>query len=114
MIDSEVLHILDVAPEFVDRYLELVESADGDPGAALVFSELAAYVAGLVLEMEKYRPVLERCLSGLESVATHSPDAEELLVWSFFDGLSPDDIRHLEPWLGPRTRALLDEADQDL
>jgi hypothetical protein len=111
MIDIEVAQVLEGAPEFVDRYLELVESADGDPGAPAVFAELADYVAGLAAEVERFRPTLERCLAGVEKVATTSEDAEELVVWSFFDSLSPDDLRRIETWLGPRTRALLDDAD---
>jgi|HubBroStandDraft_1064217.scaffolds.fasta_scaffold1189051_1 hypothetical protein len=112
MMDDEVAQLLERAPEFGDRYRELVAWADGDPGAAAVFAELADYVAGLVAEIERSRPTLERCLAGLEEVAGRSPDAEELVVWSFFDGLSPDDVGRLHPWLGPRTRALLDEADR--
>ena len=38
MIDKEVTQVLDGAPEFADRYLELVRSADGDPGASVVFA----------------------------------------------------------------------------
>jgi len=112
MIDDETAEVLERAPEFADRYRELVESADDDPGAPAVFAELADFVAGLVAEVERFRPTLERCLAGVEKVAEGSPDAEDLVVWSFFDNLSPDDVRHLEPWLGPCTRALLDEADQ--
>jgi hypothetical protein len=112
MIDDEVTQVLDSAPEFTDRYLELVRAADGDPGASAVFAELAEYVAGLVGELDHVRPRLERCLAGVEKVAASSDDAEELVIWSFFDNLSPDDVGRLEPWLGPRTRALLDEVDQ--
>lgn len=112
MAESEVSHVLEGTPEFLDRYLELVEWADGDPGAPAVFAELADYVAHLVAELERFRPTLERCLAAVEKVAEHSADAEELVIWSFFDNLSPDDVSRLEPWLGPRTRALLDEVDQ--
>ena len=112
MIETEVSQVLDSAPEFTDRYLELVRSADGDPGAAAVFAELAEYVGCLLGELEHVRPRLERCLAGVEKVVESSDDAEELVIWSFFDNLSPDDVRRLEPWLGSRTRALLDEVDQ--
>jgi hypothetical protein len=112
MTESEVSHVLEGTPGFADRYLELVEWADGDPGGAAVFAELADYVAALLAELEHFRPTLERCLAGVEKVAEYSEDAEELVIWSFFDNLSPDDVRRLEPWLGPRTRALLDEVDQ--
>ncbi len=112
MIDDEVAQILRSTPEFADRFMDLVESADDDPGAAAVFVELGDFVAGLLAAVEQVRPTLERCLAGLEAVAAGSSDAEELIVWSFFDGLSPDEVRLLGPWLGPRTRALLDDADR--
>jgi hypothetical protein len=112
VIDDEVAQVLDGVPEFTSRYLNLVEAADGDPGSAAVFAELADYVAELVAEVERCRPTLERCLAGVEIVAGTSLDAEDLIIWSFFDSLSPDDVLHLGPWLGPRTRALLDETDQ--
>ena len=108
MIDDEVVLLLDQAPEFTERYLELVETADGDPGAAATFVELADYVAGLALAIEQFRPTLVRCLGALEAVAETSEDAEDLIVWSFFDNLSPDDFRRLELWIGPRTRSLVD------
>jgi hypothetical protein len=112
MIDDEVVVVLEGAPGFMDRYLELVESADGDPGAAATFVELADYVAHLAAAVERVGPPLVGCLEALEKVAETSDDAEELIVWSFFDNLSPDDVRRLEPWLGPLTRSLLDDADQ--
>jgi hypothetical protein len=112
MIDGDLGLVLEAAPEFADRYLDLVEAADGDPGAVAAFVELAEYVAALVAQIERYRPALERCLAGVERVAESSEDAEELILWAFFENLSLDDVRRLGPWLGPRTRALLDEADR--
>jgi hypothetical protein len=112
VIDDDVALVLAGTPEFVDRYLELVEATDDDPGAAVTFAELADYVAELGKRVEKFRPALVGCLAAVEKVAETSEDAEELIVWSFFDNLSPDDIRRLDPWLGPRTRSLLDEADR--
>jgi hypothetical protein len=114
MTDAEVGLVLDGAPEFTDRYRELVDAADGDPGAAAAFVELADYVSGLAEAVEQFRPALVRCLSAIETVAETSEDAEELIVWCFFDNLSPDDVRRLEPWLGPHTRSLLDGADFSL
>jgi hypothetical protein len=113
MIDDEVSLLLDQAPEFTDRYLDLVEAADGDPGAAAAFVELADYVAGLATALEQFRPALVHCLGAVEKVAETSENAEELIVWSFFDNLSPDDIRRLDLWIGPRTRSLLDEGLSD-
>lgn len=112
MTDQEVEILLAEAPEFVDRYLVLAEAADGDPGAAATFVELADYVVGLVDEIERFRPSLVRCLAALEAVAENSESPEDLIVWSFFDELSPDDIRRLDPWIGPHTRALVDAADR--
>jgi hypothetical protein len=111
MLDPEVATVLEAAPGFVDRYLDLVESADGDPGVAATLTELADYVAGLVAEIEHFRPVLARCLAGVEAVAVTSDDGAELVAWAFLDSLSPDDRRRVVGWLGPRTRALLAEVD---
>ena len=111
MTDREVARVLEAVPEFVDRYLTLVEMGDGEPGPGTVFDELADYLAGVLAGVGPFLPTLERCLAAVEEVAAHSPDADELVVWSFFDNLSPDDVRLLRPWLGPRTRALLDEVD---
>jgi len=103
--------VLEAAPGFVDRYLDLVEAADGDPGLAAAFTELADYVAGLAAEIERFTPVLARALEGVESVAARSDEGAELVAWAFLDSLSPDDRRRLSGWLGPRTRALLQEID---
>jgi len=111
MIESEVALVLERAPDFGGRYLEMVDQADGDPGAAAAFVELADYVAGLAAGVERFRPALVRCLTAIECVAETSEIAEELVVWSFFDNLSPDDISRLDRWLGPRTRTLLDDAE---
>src|SRR5580704_13315981 len=105
MIDDEVAAILDLVPEFQDRYLELVASADDDPGAAAVMADLGEFTAALLAEIERSRPALERCLAAVEQVADTSDDAEELVVWSFLESFSPDDVRLLRRWLGPRTRA---------
>jgi hypothetical protein len=113
MLDPEVGALLESAPGFVGRYLELVEAADGDPGMGATLTELADYVAGLMTEIERLRPVLARCLAGVESVAVSSKDGTELVAWAFLDSFSPDDRRRLAGWLGPRTRALLAEVDPD-
>jgi hypothetical protein len=111
VIDPAIDRILEAAPEFVDRYLALVEAADGDPGAAAAFTELADFVADLVAGIERHRPALTRCLAGVESVAATSAEAQELVAWAFLDSLTPEDRRVLAPWLGPRTRSLLEEID---
>lgn len=105
--------VLATAPGFVDRYLDLVEAADGDPGMAATFTELADYVAGLADEIGRLGPVLAQCLLGVESVAASSDEAAEVVAWAFLDSLSPDDRRRLVDWLGPRTRALLHDVDPE-
>jgi hypothetical protein len=113
MLDTEVAVVLEAAPGFVERYLDLTEAADGDPGIAATFTELADYVADLVTEIERDTGALARCLEGVETVAVSSADAAELVAWAFLDSLSPEDRRRLGAWLGPRTRALLQEVDPD-
>jgi len=111
-MDDEVALILRECPEFVPAYLALVHEADGEPGAAAVLAEFADYVADLAGTVERSLPLLERCLVGVEKLARSSEDAEDLVVWSFFDALSADDVRRVEPWLGRQTRALVDDADR--
>jgi hypothetical protein len=113
MLDAELTTVLEAAPGFVDRYLDLAESADGDPGVAATFTELADYVAELLAAIDHYTPILSRCLEGIESVATSSNDGAEVVAWAFLDSLSPDDRRRLVGWVGPRTLALLREVDPD-
>src|SRR5579863_5709967 len=110
-MENEVAIVLAAAPEFVGRYLDLVEAADGDPGAAAAFTELADHVSGLMAGIERFRPALVRCLEGVESVSSTSADGADLVAWAFLDSLSPDDRRRLGPWLGPHTRALLEGVE---
>lgn len=106
MSTPEVTALLEAAPEFVDRYLDLVEAADGDPGSAAAFTELADFVASLLSKPQPSWTVLARCLTGVEQVARESDDADELVVWSFLDSLCPEDLKCISPWLGPCTREL--------
>ena len=106
-MQPELVTILEAAPEFAPRYLELVAAVDGDPGPAAAFAELADFAAELAVTIDRYRPALTRILAGVEEVADRSADAEELVGWAFLDALSPDDLRRLEPWFGPATRAVL-------
>ncbi len=100
-------------PELADRYLALAEAADGHPGAAAVFDELADHVAVLAGPGAVAAPDLDRCLAAVEHVAATSPDAEELVGWTFLDGLPPATRQWLRPRLGPATAALLAELDDD-
>jgi hypothetical protein len=110
MIEDEVA-VISRVPGFLDRCLQLVAWADGDPGTGVIFTELADYVAGLLADVGDSGPTLVHCLAAMETVAATSEDAEELVVWSFLDNLSPDELRRLERWLGPRTRSLMNDAD---
>src|SRR5579872_7267931 len=102
---------LAAAPAFRDRYLVLVEAADGDPGEAAVLTELADYVAGLADRLGQLGPELARCLAAVEATARRSDDGAEVVAWAFLDSLSPDDRVRLATWFGPRTRALLTEVE---
>jgi hypothetical protein len=106
MLAPEVLAVLEAVPEFVDRYLDLVEVADGDPGMAATFSELADFVAMLIAQPEIPTEILSRCLFALERVASESDEAEEVVGGAFLDCLSPEDRERIEALFGPCTLAL--------
>ncbi|MGA2307880.1 MAG: hypothetical protein ABSH29_27380 [Acidimicrobiales bacterium] len=111
MIAPEVATLLETVPEFVDRFLDLTEAADGDPGGPAAFTELADFVATLLSRRSPSHGVLSRCLACVERVARESDDADELVCWSFLDSLCPEDLRRVAPWLGPRTLALAEELE---
>jgi hypothetical protein len=108
---DQVEAVLAAVPEFADRYLALVEAGDGDPGGAAVFAELGDYVAGLLVDPAHHWGELVRCLAAVEAVADGSEDGQDIVAWSFLDGLPPVDRHALEPFLGPCTRSLLAEVD---
>jgi len=103
VISSEVAWLLESVPEFVDRFLELVEDCDSDPGAAAAFTELADFVSGLLANSwgrsspcaPARRSTLRRCLEGVEEVARRSPDAEEIVGWGFLDCICPEDLERV-------------------
>ena len=103
--------LLEGVPEFVERFMNLVEAADGDPGASAAFTELAEFIASLLSRGAPSLELLARCLATVEQVARESDDAEELVGWSFLEGLCPDDLERLSPWLGPHTRAMAQQLD---
>jgi hypothetical protein len=113
MIDPEVVAVLEAAPQFAARYRTLLRQADADPGAAATFAELADFVAVLLAGIERHRPALVDCLTGVEAVATCSPDAEDLVGWAFLDSLPPEERHRLTPWLGPNTRRILAVIEDD-
>ena len=106
-----VTTLLSGVPEFGPAYLALVEAFDDDPGGPAVFTELADFVADRLVAIEAERPVLERALAAVESVAAAGGEADELVGYAFLDSLSPEDRRLIAPWLGPATRLLLEALD---
>lgn len=110
--EPEVVTLLLALPELVPAYIQLVEAADGDPGAAAVFEEAAAWVGAAVERVAGQQAALRRCLAAVEQVARTSPEAEELVGWSFLDQLPPPQRQVLAPLLGSRTRALARELDE--
>ncbi|HUC36290.1 MAG TPA: hypothetical protein VMR97_04120 [Acidimicrobiales bacterium] len=112
MIAVEVATILECVPEFADRFLDLVEAADGDPGAPAVFVELADFVVTLDSRRPERAGLVARCLACVERVARCSDQALELVGWSFLDGLCPEDLERLHPWLGPSTLALAAQIEE--
>lgn len=104
--------LLSRLPELRASYVELVQVADGDPGAPVLFGELAEEVADLARDFHRVVPTLFRYLAAIEHVARTCNDAEELVGWAFLDTLSPDEIRILEPILGAWTRAILRGMEQ--
>lgn len=108
MLEPEVRLLLQRVPEVADRYLALVDSVDGDPGAAATLAVLGDMVSDVAARLAGLEPLLRRALAAVEEVASESEDAEELVAGAFLDGLSPDDLRLLGPWFGPATRAALD------
>lgn len=112
--EPEVVTMLLAVPELVPTYIRLVEAADGDPGAAAFFEEAADWVGGLVDRAVGERATIQRCLTAVEQVARTSPDAEELVGWSFLDGLAPTQRAALAPLLGPRTRSIAATVDDPL
>lgn len=110
--DPAVAVVLDQVPEFETAYLDLVGTFDDAPGGPAVFTELADFVASRLAGMEADRPVLERTLRAIEHVADgQDGESAELVGYAFLDSLSPIDRDRIRPWLGPRTRSLLEELD---
>jgi hypothetical protein len=112
--------LIDRLPEFVPAYLAMVEACDDDPGEPAVLGELADFVAGRIAVLDTDRHLLERALAVVEDhlVSGSGPggtagadEIDELVTLAFFDSFSPEDRRHLVPWLGPRSLAALESLD---
>ena len=101
-------------PEFTPIYRTLVEGCDDDPGEAVVLIELADFVASHAATADAERSLVERALRVVETHIESMGDDEvgcELVGLAFFDSLLPEDRRCLAPWLGSRSRQLLDGLD---
>lgn len=102
--------VLAAVPEFTRPLLELARALDDDPGASVALCELAGFAAELAADIEGQRPALVRLCDVVEQLAS-GPDAEDLVAGAFLDALAPDELAVLLRWLGPRTKALIDELD---
>jgi hypothetical protein len=111
-LDPAVVTVLDGVPEFVPVVRALIEECDDDPGGAVVLTELAEFVAGQVAGGGD-PAVVERALAAVETVARSGPDGARLAAAAFLDRLADPDRSQLAPWMGPRTRALLDDDGLD-
>ena len=70
-------------------YLELISTFDDAPGEAVVFTELADFVAGRLSTLEAERLVLERALGAIEMAAdTEAGESADLVGYAFLDSLS--------------------------
>ena len=114
MLDPAVVTVLRVVPEFADRYLDLVEEADGDPGAPVAFAELAEFVADLVAALDRQRPLLERCLARRRGGGERRPPTPtSSSAGPFSTRLPPRRRRAAARWPRPgSTLALLDELER--
>ncbi len=102
-------------PEFLAAYHDLVDACGDDPGEALVLIELADFVAERLSLLETEADAVRRALGTIEAcIDALDPEdqgALETLAGAFFDSFSPEDYRRLVPWLGPASRALVEEMD---
>jgi hypothetical protein len=102
-------------PEFVPRYLGLVEAGDDDPGAPAVLMELAEFVATRLRVVETEGSALGRALGLVEALLdAHEGDdvSAELVGYAFFDAFTLEDRRVLASRLGPRCLDLLESLEQ--
>jgi len=107
----EVAVVLEAVPEFADRYLDLVDAADDDPGAAATFTELAEFVLVISQGPEAPSGPISRCFAGVERVAGESRRAEELVGWCFLEGLGPEHVERFAPWMGRKTLAIAERLE---
>jgi hypothetical protein len=110
--DPDVITVLLTVPELAPTYLRLAALADDDPGAAALFGEMADQLTELLARGRGDWPIVSRILQAVEHTAATSLDAEELVVWSFLDALSPTVLGTIRSRLGPATVRLLEDVDE--
>ncbi len=102
-------------PEFTPVYLALVDACGDDPGEPLILTELADFVAARLSSVETEANMLRRALATIEvcvsSLSADAHDSVDMLAGAFFDSFSPEEGCHLLEWLGPCSRAFLEQLD---
>jgi hypothetical protein len=102
-------------PEFMPRYLELIEAGDDDPGAPVVLMELAEFVTSRLRVVEIEGSMLTRALGMVEALLDahdHDDVGAELVRDAFLDTFTVEDRRLLTPRLGPRSLHLLESLER--
>jgi len=96
-------------PELEDRYQQLVADYGEELMPFLVFDELADLVSDLVYQpTEEGEALTERSCEAIEAVAaSDAPDRFELVAYGFIDGLGPDAVSRIWPWLGLTTKGIM-------
>ena len=107
--DAAVALLRQQVPEFEDLYRDLLDIYDEDLTAAIVFMELADFVADLMIHHE-HEELLERTLEVVERVVAGSSSGGQLVRESFLAELSVLTTERLRPMLGPATVELLDST----
>lgn len=118
-LQDRLLEILSEAvPELEARHGQLIDAYGEDLGPLLVLNDLAEFVAGLLLAPSgDHDGLLRRCFDALEEMVSQEVSSEEsddldaVVAYGFFDGLATDTLSLAQPWLGPRSAALLEALE---
>jgi hypothetical protein len=106
--------LMEDLPEFMPTYRGLFQACDDDPGEPVVLMELADFVTARLAVLVNEGPLVERALAVVETLIDSLGDDEigcEMVGLAFFDSFSFEERQLLAPWLGPRSRSLLDALD---
>jgi hypothetical protein len=101
-------------PEFVTRFLTLVDGCGDDPGEPLVLMELADFVSEHLDAIRSERSLLVRALATVEAhleSISHDPIGCEFVAFAFFDSFTPEVRQRLVHEVGPRSRRLIEALD---